>query len=158
VALVELVEHHRADAAELGIAHQAPRQDPFGDEADPRARAADVLEAHLVADGLAGRFAELLGDAMRGHARREAAGLEDQDLAVVGEPAIEERARDTRGLARAGRRLEDEVLPGGEQLGEAGQERIDREGEHRLSRRGDRCSGRARTVDDRTHSGYLAAS
>ncbi len=89
---MELVEHHGADAAELGIAHQPPRQDALGDEADPRARAADVLEAHLVADGLAGRLAELFGDALRGHARGEAARLEDQDLAVIGEPAIEERA------------------------------------------------------------------
>ena len=106
--------------------YQAPRQDPLGDEADPRARAADILEAHLIANRLSRRFAQLFGHALRRHPRGEATGLEDQDFALIREAPIEERARHARGIARPRRRLEHQVLPRGEELAEARQERINR--------------------------------
>ena len=64
------------------------------------ARAGDFLEAHLVTDGAADRFAELRGDEARGQAGGQAARFEHQHFAVV---EREERGRNAGGLSRPGR-------------------------------------------------------
>ena len=60
--LVELVQDHRADAGQRGIGQQPPRQHALGQESQARARAADVLETHLIADGFTDALAEFAGD------------------------------------------------------------------------------------------------
>ncbi len=133
VPLVELVEHHRGDAAQRRLRQQAAQQDPLGDEANARVRPPTVLEAHRVADGLAGALAELLGDALGGQARRQPARLEDDDLAAarIGEPRVEQRARHARGLAGAGRRLDDHRARRAQRGDDLGQLAVDRKGIHR---------------------------
>ena len=82
VPLVELVEHHRTDAAQLRVGEQAAGEDALGDEAHARGGRGHLLEADLVADAPA--------DAARRAPRRRgprrgawpAARLEDPQLAV----------------------------------------------------------------------------
>src|SRR5205807_7820920 len=62
VPLVELVEDDRRDAAKIRIALHPPREDPLGEEADPRPRPGDVLEADLIADRLADPLAPVAQD------------------------------------------------------------------------------------------------
>jgi hypothetical protein len=81
MAFVKLIEEDRADAAKLRIAEQTPREDPFGHESQARARTADVLKAHLIADGFAELFPKLAGHTARGHTDGQTAGFEDQDFA-----------------------------------------------------------------------------
>ena len=108
MALVELVEEDRPDPGELAVAEHAAHEQPLGQEADPRARTADVLEADLVADRLPDVLAPLVRDPAGGQARGQAARLEDQDLT---RDHVEERGRDPGGLAAAGCGLDDERLP-----------------------------------------------
>jgi hypothetical protein len=49
VPLVKLVEEHRAHAAQSVGSDEASREDPLGDEANPRPRRAHLLETNLVA-------------------------------------------------------------------------------------------------------------
>ena len=125
VALVELVQHDGVDAAQGGVGEQATREDAFGDEAEARARAGDLVEADLVADGVADLLAEFGGDAARGEARGDAAWFEDEDFAA---DEGEQRGRDAGGLAGAGRGFEDEVGCTAERGENVGEDRIDRKG------------------------------
>ena len=102
-ALVELVEQHRRDALERGIVEDHAGEHALGDDLDPRPRRDEALQAHTQADGLADLFAERRGHARRGGARGEAARLEDDELFRPGPRLLEERERDARRLARAGR-------------------------------------------------------
>ncbi len=95
---VELVEDHRADAAQIGIAGEASQEDALGDEADARALRGALVEAHLVAHAFAHLLAELFGDEARGQTRGDATRLEDHDLSV---DQIQERRRHACGLSRA---------------------------------------------------------
>jgi hypothetical protein len=103
VALVELVEHHRAHAPEVRIPQQPAREDALGDVAQPGPGRGDLVEADLIADRLAWALAQLLRDAPRRGARRQPPRLEHDDLA---RHQREQRGRHARGLARARRRLE----------------------------------------------------
>ena len=58
IALVKLVEQHRADAVERRVALQHPREHAFGDDLDPRALAHARLEPHAVADRVADGLAQ----------------------------------------------------------------------------------------------------
>jgi hypothetical protein len=120
---MELVEHDRADAAQLGVGGEAPREDPLGHVAEARARGRDVLEADLPADGLSRLLAALLGDAARGKPGGQAARLEDDDLTF---DDVEQGGRDAGGLAGAGWRLQDDRAST-EGLDQVRQERVDRE-------------------------------
>jgi hypothetical protein len=128
--LVKLVEEDRGHAPQVRIPQEAPREDALGHEADPRPRARDVLEAHLVADHLADLLAQLVGHAARGETRRQAARLEDDDLALVGKSCVVERARHARRLAGPGGRLEHEAPALSEHADELREERIDGQGQH----------------------------
>ena len=101
MALVELVEDERADAAQLRVGEHAPRENAFGDVPEPGSRRPRLLEAHLPADHIG--IAELLRDAPGSHARRDPPRLEHDDLAP---DLIEQRRRNAGGLAGARRRLE----------------------------------------------------
>ena len=70
VTLVQLVDDHAADAAQLGIGEQPAGQDALGHEPDPRRAARLPIEPHLVAD-----LAAELDPALARHAcRREPRG------------------------------------------------------------------------------------
>ena len=80
--LVEFVEHHAAHALQLRVAQQAAGEHALGQEAQARARTGYLLEAHLVADGLARRLAAFAGHKPRRQARGQAARLQHQHLAA----------------------------------------------------------------------------
>jgi hypothetical protein len=82
VALVEFVEYDGAGAVESRVGEEAAGEDAFGEEAEAGAGPGDVLEADLVADGVAEPLAALGGDEAGGEPGGEAAGLEDEDLAI----------------------------------------------------------------------------
>src|SRR4051812_23926303 len=109
VSLVKLVEQDCRDAAQLGVREEAAREHAFGDEANARLAARDVLEPNGVPDGVAEALTELLGDAPGGETCRQASRLEDHDL-TGGEPGIEHRPRDPGRLAGPWRRLEHERI------------------------------------------------
>jgi hypothetical protein len=111
VPLVKLVQDDAGDARELRVREEPAREHAFGQKAQPRARARHVLEAHLIADRLAGAFAPLFGDAARGHARRDAARLERPHLAAAANVRVEQRRGHARRLARARRGLYDKARP-----------------------------------------------
>ena len=102
-ALVELVQHDRAKVRQQGILLQAGRQNPFRGDEQSCARREPSLEpdvpAHLLPEGPA----LLVGDAPRHGSRRYAAWLQQDDRAV-----LHQRRRDTRGLAGARRRGDDD--------------------------------------------------
>ena len=111
---MELVEDHAGHALERGVALHAAGEDALGDEAQAGARAGDVLETHLVAHGVADGFAALGGDVAGGETGGEASRFEHDDLARV---QREQRGGHARGLSRAGRRFQHQVV-GGAQVGE----------------------------------------
>jgi hypothetical protein len=82
VALVELVEDDGAGAIESGVGEEAAGEDALGEKAEAGARAGDVFEADLIADGLAEAVAALGGDEAGGEPGGEPAGLEDEDVAI----------------------------------------------------------------------------
>ena len=67
-----------------------PQQHAFGDESDPGRDGGDIFEPDLVTDFVAEPDAAFVGDARGEQTGREAARLEDDDLAVA--RAIRDRA------------------------------------------------------------------
>ena len=109
VALVELVEDDRADRRERGVGEEPPGEEPLGDEADPRPRAGDLLEADLVAD--ASRPTRSPSSSATRRAASRAASRRGSSTTTSpspASPASSSAARHARRLARAGRRLDDE--------------------------------------------------
>ena len=104
MALVKFIEENRGDAAQLRILDELAEQDSFGDEADAGAVRGDVFEADLVADFVAEPAVALGGDARGEETGGEAARLEDHDLAVAEQAAIEEDLREPESiyLSRSG--------------------------------------------------------
>ena len=102
VPLVEFVEHHAADALQIGIREQAAREHAFGKESQARVRAGDLFEAHLVADRVTQRLAPLRRHVSRRQTGRHTARLEHQHLAIV---ERQQRGWNARGFPRARVRL-----------------------------------------------------
>ena len=111
-ALVILVEQHRGDAVERGVALQHAREHAFGDDLDSRALADARLEPHAVAHSLAGALAERGRHALGDGARREAARLEHDDPFAVRPCLLEQRERHDGALAGARRRDDDGIAAG----------------------------------------------
>ena len=106
---MKFVENHAADVLERRVGLQHASQDSLGHDFDPGGAAHPRLEPGANADGLAHRFAEQMSHALRHRPRRNAARLEHQQGAS-GEPAaFEERERDDGALARARRRLQEDL-------------------------------------------------
>jgi hypothetical protein len=121
VALVELVEEHRAHAIEARRGKEHAGEGALGDEANPGPWRPHILEADAVAHPLAEGFFQLVGDPTGGEARGEAARLQDEDL--PGEPGVEERPRGTGGLPCAGGGFQHQggaLAQGSDQLREEG--------------------------------------
>ena len=121
-ALVELVEHDRAEAAQQGIRLEASGEDPLGRHQEARVLPEATLEAHLPADFPAERPALLLGDPARDRASRDPARLEQEDGAVG-----DERRRHPRRLPRARWRDEHRRARPGEGVTHSADMGVDRE-------------------------------
>ena len=110
VALVELVEDHAADVLERGIVLQPAREDAFGDHLDARRGTDARFESRAIADELSRLAACDLGQPTRHGACGDPARLQHDDALACAEPGlVQQRERDHRALARAGRRLEHRI-------------------------------------------------
>ncbi|CAN0640457.1 hypothetical protein BCEP27_10080 [Burkholderia cepacia] len=117
-ALVRLVDDQRVVRLQQRIGLRLGEQDPVRHQLDGRARREIVGKAHLVADHLAERRAEFLGDPPAGRRCSQTARLRmaDQARAAGAEAAaeIETDLRQLRGLARAGFAADDDNLMTGD--------------------------------------------
>ena len=144
--LVDLVEHHRIDPRQLGVALQSSQQQPRGDELDPGAVPDPALPAHGEAGRRAHRLIQQLGQPTGGGPGDDPPWLRDHD-------ATPHHRRDRRwhqgGLARAGRRL-DHRDPTGPQRGDDVRQPVDdREVGRRRQQAGDRVVRHLRSVSRR---------
>ena len=133
--LVGLVEDDRVVLPQHPVVRDLGEQHAVGHELDQRAVRDLVAEAHLVADDVAQRAAELLGDALG-----DAAGGDPARLGVADPPAhaaaqLERDLRQLGGLARAGLPGDDHDLRVPERGRDVVAPRADREllgvGDHR---------------------------
>ena len=117
-ALVRLVDDQRVVRLQQRVGLRLGEQNAVRHQLDGRARREIVGEAHLVADHLAERRAEFLGDASAGRRRGEPARLRvaDQARAARAEAAAEFEAdlRQLGGLARARLAADDDNLVAGD--------------------------------------------
>ena len=116
---MEFVEQHRRDALQRGIVEDHPREHALGDDFDAGARRDQALQAHAQADRLADLLAEVSRHARGGGARGEAARLQHDDLAGAGPGLVQQRERNPRRLARAGRRDEHGAIARAQGVGKA---------------------------------------
>ena len=105
-ALVELVEDHEPRVGELRVREDAAREEPLREDEDARLARGPALEPDVVADETAEGVAREVGHPPRRGARGHPARLEEEDRPSREPRFVEERERDGRRLARAGRRDE----------------------------------------------------
>ena len=110
--LVEFVEDDDGNALEHRVDREAPREDALGDNEDLRLRRRLFLEANLKTDCAADRFAALTRHRGGGSAGGDAAGLEQQELAITHEARSQQRRRQTGRFAGTGRGLNDDGVVG----------------------------------------------
>ncbi|CAG9217134.1 hypothetical protein BGLA2_2640002 [Burkholderia gladioli] len=117
-ALVRLVDDQRVIGAQQRIGLRLGQQDAVRHQLDRGAGREIVGKTYLVADHLAERRAELLGDAAAGGRGGQPArlGVADEALAASAEPAaeLETDLRQLGGLARTGLAADDHHLVGGD--------------------------------------------
>ncbi len=89
MALVKFVEEQHGDAGERRIIDHLAEQDPFGDKANPCFPRGDILEANLITNLATELDAEFLCHAGGKQAGGEPAGLQDDGLATIEEPALQ---------------------------------------------------------------------
>lgn len=106
--LVEFVEDDGGDAFEGGVGDQLAKEDTFGFKLELGCGAGDVFEADLEPDLLTESTPEFGGDARGEQTCGEAAGLEDDALAVVEKPVFEQDLGHLSGLTGAGGGLQNE--------------------------------------------------
>ncbi|MNX70137.1 hypothetical protein D3C86_1013780 [compost metagenome] len=104
-ALVELVEDDERGPRERRVLEQLLPEDAVGHEEEAGGVLTGLLEAHLIAHRLADALAALGGYPHGQVARRDAAGLEDDGGAVLGQEDLRRLGR----LAGAGGRREDQA-------------------------------------------------
>ena len=109
-ALVGLVDDQRVVLFQEAVVLGFRQQDAVGHQLDQGALGALVLEAHLVADQLAQRRGQFLGDPGRHAARRQPARLGMADQAVHAPADLQADLRQLGGLARAGLAGDDQYL------------------------------------------------
>ena len=105
-----LVDDQRVVAPQLAVALQLGEQDAVGHHPHERAVADAVVEAHGVADDVADRRAQLLGDALGDRAGGDPARLGVADQPVDAAPELEAQLRQLRALARPGLAGDDDDL------------------------------------------------
>ncbi len=109
-ALVRLVEDQRVVTQQPPVPLDLGEQNAIGHQLDQRAVAGLIGEAHGVADGVAERGAELVGDALRNGARRQPPGLRVSDGPADAAAEVQADLRQLSGLARARRARDDHHL------------------------------------------------
>jgi molecular chaperone HtpG len=106
VPFVKFVQDNCVYPFQSLIGQQPTSQNAFRDEPQTRTRSNSLLESDLVANGLADVFAQLRSDPSRCHAGRNPPWLEHNDFTL---DESEQRRRNSCGLPRPGRGLNDEV-------------------------------------------------
>ncbi len=122
--LMKFIQDDGTHAVEMRIGQQAASQHALGQEPKPRARAAHVFESHLVAGGFAELLAQFAGDAPRRHTRGQSPRLQHQNLAAR---VRQQRGRDSRGLARSGRRFDHQTGMARQRFDDPRQQNVDRQ-------------------------------
>src|SRR5437016_5966924 len=98
MALVKLIEDDDRDRLEKRITGQLTAKDAFGEKPQAGRGATALLEADTIADLVADLPAALVGDVLGTGARRDAAGLENDDVLVARQPGVEQGCRNAGGF------------------------------------------------------------
>ena len=112
-------EARKARLAEIAVGLRLGQQDAVGHQFDVGVPPRLIRKADLVADGLAERLVQFLGDPLADCPGRQPAGLGMADEPVRASPDVETDLRQLGGLARAGLAGDDDHLvfaDGGAQL------------------------------------------
>jgi len=117
-ALVELVEHDEADAGKLRVGEKPLREKALSHYLKPGARPDLPLQADLVAHGLADALPQPRRDELRARPRRDAAGLQHDDLQPREPRLAEERRGNARRLAASRRGRQHDVAVARERGGD----------------------------------------
>src|SRR5947209_8534695 len=99
MAFVKLIENQHLSAFQRRLLNHLAQQNALGDEFDSGLRAGNMIEANVVTD-----FASEFSPAFTSDTGGQAARLQDNSLAVLQEPVLEQNLRNLGGFARAGRR------------------------------------------------------
>lgn len=131
-AFVEFVEDDAADGFEEGVREELAGEDAFGEDAEAGGGGEAFVEADVVADLLAEGPGLFLGDAEGAGAGGDAAGLEDDEVGMIGgeDVSAEDGGGDAGGFAGAGLGDEDEGGLSAEMREEVGEERVDGQWKH----------------------------
>jgi hypothetical protein len=153
-ALVRLVDDQRVVAAQHPVTGQLVQQDAVRHDLDQRVLAGMVGEPHLVADRLAQRDAQLVGDAFGDRTGGEAARLGVADQARHATAEFETDLRELGGLAGPGLPGDDHDLVRGDGVADLVLAAADREGlgvgdlRHRLAAQRDAQLGGGDVLGD----------
>ncbi len=123
---MELVEQHRADAGQLGIVEDQPREDALRDHLDPRLRPRFGDHPRAQSDPLSHSLRQGARHALGGSPRGNAARLQHQDFAPPEPAFVHQSERDAGRLAGAGRRDENGRAPRGQGAPQFVQNGVDR--------------------------------
>src|SRR4051812_23662818 len=110
IALMKFVEENHPYISESAIVLEPAKQDSLCDETDPGAKAGLVVEANLVADFRAEFAPPFPSHARSDRSGRDPARLQDDDLFLPCQPAVEHHLRNLSGFARPGRRHEHKAI------------------------------------------------
>ena len=113
-AFVNFVEQHGGHAVQARIGLQAAHQQPLGHDLDARGGGYRAVQPRAIADALAHLLAQQERHPLRRRPRGEAARLQHHDAPVAAPGRGQQRQRNQRGLARAGRRDQQRVRAPGE--------------------------------------------
>ena len=111
---MDFVEDHRRDPVQPRIGLQPAEQQALGDDLDAGFRRSGAVEAGSVADGAPDRLTKQECHPRGRCSGREPPRFQHQDPAVASPGGIEQRERDKRRLAGAGRRDNNGVAAGGQ--------------------------------------------
>ena len=146
-SLVKLVEDDRGEIRQERILLEPRRQDPFGDDEQPRVAGGSLLESDVPAHFTPERPFPLFRNTPRNRARGHAARLQQNERTRV-----DQGWRNPGGLARAGRRREHHSAPARERVADVRDVLVnDQRGERsqRPQRRRSRAPREARGRPDR---------
>lgn len=83
--LVKLINDDGRDTFKRRIGEQAPDKHTFRQKPNASARAANILEAKMISNGLTDPLAKLIRDTVSRHFRRKPARLEHENFAIFPE-------------------------------------------------------------------------
>jgi hypothetical protein len=106
MSFVKLVQNNRRDVHQIRVGQQSARKNSFGGEPYPGTWTGDILESHLVSDGLADSLSKLLGHTPGSHAGGNAPRLQDNDFSRY---ERQQRRRNSGRFSGAWRSLQDYI-------------------------------------------------